>query len=219
MFRIVATRGADDQSAPEILADAPLERLPALLGEQGTRVWVDLTEPCGEVEVSITRDIFKFHPLAIEDCFESRVQPKIDEYEEYLYLITHGLHATSTAESAEVVELDAFVGPNYIVTHHTRSSRSVATVTEAVLKSGLPLRRGPMGVLHALLDRQVDGFEEQLDGVEERTPSSRTRSSRALPRATSPRCWRSSAISSSCGAGCPSSARWCCASAGRSSSW
>ena len=179
MFRIVATRGADQGSgaapgeAPsegsgEILADVPLERLPALLAEPGTFVWVDLTDPYGEVELSIVRDIFKFHQLAIEDCFESRVQPKVDEYEGYIYLITHGLHSSSTAESAEIVELDVFVGPKYIVTHHGRSSRSVAAVTEMVLKSGLPLRRGPMVVLHALLDRQVDGFEAQLDGMEER---------------------------------------------------
>jgi magnesium transporter len=180
MFRIVATRGADESATSEasekseaseaykILADVPLDRLPALLTEKGTHVWVDLTEPCGEVERSIVRDVFKFHQLAIEDCFESREHPKIDEYDSYVYLITHGLHATSTAESAEVVELDAFVGANYLVTHHIRSSRSVAAVTEMVLKSGLPLRRSPMVVLHALLDRQVDGFEEQLDGVEER---------------------------------------------------
>ncbi|HET6148393.1 MAG TPA: magnesium/cobalt transporter CorA [Polyangia bacterium] len=167
MFRIVATRGADEQSG-EIIAEAPLERLPGLLAEPGTFVWVDMIEPCGEVEVSIARDIFKFHQLAIEDCFESREHPKVDEYEGYLYLITHGLLATSTAEDAEVVELDAFVGPNYIVTHHSLSSRSVAAVTEMVLKSGLPLRRGPMGVFHALLDRQVDGFEAQLDSIEER---------------------------------------------------
>jgi len=183
MFRILAARGvrqasgdssgdawgdASGEASGEIQADVPLERLPALLAEDGTFVWVDMTDPSGEVELSIARDIFKFHELAIEDCFESRVQPKIDEYEGYVYLITHGLHATSTAESAEIVELDVFVGPRYIVTHHTRSSRSVAAVTEMVLKSGLPLRRGPMTVLHALLDRQVDGFEGQLDGIEER---------------------------------------------------
>jgi len=167
MFRIVATRGADGQ-AGEVVADAPLDRLPALLAEPGTFVWVDLMDPSGEAEVSIARDVFKFHQLAIEDCFGLRAHPKIDEYEGYLYVITHGLLATSNAEDAEAVELDAFVGPNYIVTHHALPSRSVAAVTEMVLKSGLPLRRGPMAVLHALLDRQVDGFEAQLDNIEER---------------------------------------------------
>ncbi len=163
VFRIIATRGPH-----EVIADAPLERLPELLAEQGTFVWVDLIGPAGEAEIAIARDFFKFHHLAIEDCFQSRPHPKIDEYEDYLYLITHGLRAGSTAESVEVVELDAFVGRDFIVTHHEQPSRSVSAVTEIVLKTGLPLRRGAMGVLHAVLDRQVEGLEDQLDAVEER---------------------------------------------------
>jgi magnesium transporter len=163
MFRIFAARGAD-----EIVADAPLERLSALLGEAGTSVWINLSPPCADLELTILRDVFHFHPLAIEDCFEARAHPKIDQYEGYLYLITHGLRAGSTPDSSEVVELDAFVGPNYLVTHHQLPSRSVAAVIETILKTGLPLRHGPFAVLHALLDRQVEGLEDQLDQIEER---------------------------------------------------
>jgi magnesium transporter len=159
----MATRGSD-----EIVADAPLSRLPALLAEPGTLVWVDLSAPVSDQDIAIVRDVFKFHQLAIEDCFESRAQPKIDDYDGYIYLITHGLASGSTAEDATVVELDAFVGPRYIVTHHALPSRSVGAVTESVLKTGLPLRRGSVAVLHALLDRQVDGLEETVDNIEER---------------------------------------------------
>lgn len=163
MYRIIAARASN-----EILPEAGVDQLPALLAEAGTTVWVDLYGTVTDVEASIVRDVFKFHPLAIEDCFESRAHPKIDEYEGYLYVITHGLRAGSTAESVDVVELDAFVGKNYIVTHHSETSRSVAGVTEVVLKTGVALRRGPMAVLHALLDRQVEGLEDQIDAVEER---------------------------------------------------
>jgi magnesium transporter len=163
VFRIIATRGSD-----EIVADAPLSRLPALLAEPETNVWVDLTAPVTDEDIAIVRDVFRFHQLAIEDCFESRAHPKIDEFDGYIYLITHGLASSSTAEDATVVELDAFVGPRYIVTHHALPSRSVTAVMEAVLKTGLPLRRGSVAVLHALLDRQVDGLEETLEHIEER---------------------------------------------------
>lgn len=163
MIRIIATRG-DGQ----LVADAPLEGLPALLAEPGTFVWVNLTPPIGDVELSLLRETFRFHPLAIEDCFEFRTHPKIDEYDGYLYLITHGLSANSTAESGDVVELDAFVSEKSLVTHHHQPSRSVAAVIEIVLKTGFPLRRGPFDVLHAILDRQVEGLEEQLDSIEER---------------------------------------------------
>jgi magnesium transporter len=163
VFRIIATRGSD-----EIVADAPLSRLTSLLQEPGTNVWADLSSPTTDEDIAIVSDIFRFHQLAIEDCFESRPHPKVEEIDNYIYCITHGLASGSTAEDATVVELDAFVGPGYVVTHHTLPSRSVAAVTESVLKTGLPLRRGSVGVLHGLLDRQVDGLEETLDHIEER---------------------------------------------------
>jgi magnesium transporter len=163
VYRIIATRGAD-----ELVADASLERLPVLLSEPETMVWVDLTAPTTDEDLAIVRDVFRFHQLAIEDCFESRPHPKVEEYEGYLYTITHGLATGSTAEDATEVELDAFVGHRYIVTHHDLPSRSVNGVSEVVLRTGLPLRRGPVGVLHALLDRQVEGLEETVDNIEER---------------------------------------------------
>jgi magnesium transporter len=163
VFRIIATRGPD-----EIVVDAPAERLPALLAEPQTFVWVALSAPTTPEDQAIVRDVFKFHPLTIEDCFETRTHPKIEEFPGYLYMITHGLRAGSTAEDVQAVELDAFLGPRFIVTHNSQASRSVAAVTESVLKSGLPLRRGPVGLLYALLDRQVEGLEEVLDDIEQR---------------------------------------------------
>jgi magnesium transporter len=163
MHRIFATRGP-----AELLVDAPLARLPELLDERDTFVWVSLSEPHTPEEETMLRELFRFHPLAIADCFETRTHPKVEDYGGYLYLLTHGLSAASTAENVEPVELDAFVGARFIVTHVSQPSRSVDDTIEAVLKSGLPLRRGPMGVLHALLDRQVEGLETVIDDVEER---------------------------------------------------
>jgi magnesium transporter len=163
MLRIIATRGPHD-----LVLDAPPERLAALLADPQAFVWVSLSGPATPEDVAVLRDVFKFHPLTLEDCFESRTHPKIEEFEGYLYLITHGLRAGSTAEDIQPVELDAFVGARYIVTHVSQPSRSVAAVTESVLRSGLPLRRGPVAVLHAILDRQVEGLEEVLDDVEKR---------------------------------------------------
>jgi magnesium transporter len=153
-----------EQAIRETTPDA----LPALLARREARIWVDLTVPVGDAEAAIVRDVFKFHELAIEDCFASRAHPKIDEYEGYLYLITHGLSAEATAEIAEPVELDAFLGPNYLVTYHAVPSRSVAAVTEQVTRTGIPLRQGVAVVLHAILDRQIDGLESVLDNIEAR---------------------------------------------------
>jgi magnesium transporter len=163
VIRIFAVRGPD-----ELLIDVPVERLPDLVGQPDTYVWVDLTSPTSPAEQALLTDVFEFHPMAIEDCLGIRPHPKIDEYPDYLYLITHGLKSGSTAEAIQPDELDAFLGPRYLVTHHDQESRSVAAVVATVLKAGLPLRRGPVAVLHALLDRQVDGLDEVIDDVEQR---------------------------------------------------
>jgi len=163
VFRILAALPGEPA-----VREASVDELPALLARPDARTWVDLTAPIGDAEMAIVRDVFKFHPLTIEDCFASRAHPKIDEYDGYLYIITHGLSAGATAESAEPVELDAFLGPNYLVTHHAEASRSVAAVMDQVTRSGIPLHQGTAAVLHAILDRQIDGLESVLDNIEAR---------------------------------------------------
>ena len=163
MFRIVAALPAEPA-----VRDASVDELPSLLARRGARVWVDLTPPITDADMAIVRDVFKFHPLTIEDCFATRAHPKIDEYDGYLYIITHGLSAGATADSAEPVELDAFLGPNYLVTYHAEASRSIAAVMDQVMRSCIPLQQGTAAVLHAILDRQIDGLESVLDNIEAR---------------------------------------------------
>jgi magnesium transporter len=163
VLRIFAVRGPEP-----LVVDSSADQLPALLNDSDTYVWVDLTSPTTPEERALLSDVFEFHPVAIEDCLGVRTHPKIDEFEGYLYIITHGLKAGSTAEAIQPDELDVFLGSRYLVTHHADDSRSVAAVIETVLKAGLPLRRGPVAVLHALLDRQVEGLEGVIDDVEER---------------------------------------------------
>jgi magnesium transporter len=163
VFRILATVPGDPS-----VRERAAEELPALLSQPAARVWVDMTPPIGDAEQAIVRDVFKFHPIAIEDCFASRAHPKVDEYDGYIYIITHGLSAGATADSAEPVELDAFLGANYLVTFHLGDSYSVSAVIDQVTRTGIPLTQGVTPVLHAILDRQIDGLEAVLDNIEAR---------------------------------------------------
>jgi magnesium transporter len=162
MIRIVATRGD-----MELLTDVSVEALPGLLDDPTVLMWVDLSGEVDPASDRIVREIFRFHPLAIEDCFEAREQPKIDDYDTYLYIITHGLTAGSTALETDTVELDAFVGKRYLLTYHAKPSRSIAGAADLVARGGGPLRRGPAALLHMILDRQVDDIVPVLDGIEE----------------------------------------------------
>src|SRR5438128_1399912 len=73
--------------------------LPALLEEKDSVVWVDfLGETPEQIEQAkhILLETFKFHYLTVEDCIETRNQPKVEAYPDYIYLIVHGIKPGET---------------------------------------------------------------------------------------------------------------------------
>jgi magnesium transporter len=164
-IRIVAVR-----AGKEFLPDVRVEDLPPLLRDPEVNIWIDTWGTENPPAVALARDLFRFHPLAIDDCFEAREHPKIDGFEDgYVFLITHGITARATPERSDTVELDAFLGKRYLFTYHEHPSRSVAAVSQQTTRDhGGHLRRGPAAVLHAILDRQVDSIEPVLEALEER---------------------------------------------------
>ena len=87
-----------------------LEELPELLNDKSNLVWVDLR---GETDEEIAQskyillDIFNFHPLTVEDCIETRNQPKVEAFPSYIYFIIHAIRPGETAPTNFVTkELD-----------------------------------------------------------------------------------------------------------------
>lgn len=159
---------ASPQSTAGCIRQISTSELPALLVRPEVTIWLDLCAPVDEADEALLRDVFRFHPMTLEDTFAAREQPKIAPFDGYLYVITHGLLAGSTADFAESLELDAFLGKNFLVTHHAKPSRSVAGITDAVLRDGGPMRRGSTLLLHAILDTQIEGISEVVEGIEAR---------------------------------------------------
>src|SRR5271170_119561 len=95
--------------------------------DKGLLIWVNLFAPTSEETKSILEDVFAFHPLAIEDCLAVSRYPKIEDYEDYLYLVMHAV-AFSKEDQFRTTELDLFIGKTFLVTHH---SEPLATVTAA----------------------------------------------------------------------------------------
>src|SRR5438309_7911464 len=98
--------------AGEVVAQ-PEPRL-AELHEHGV-TWVHLNAPRqDEAETLALR--FGWHPLDLEDVLSKRQRPKIDEYPEYLFIVLHFPVYDKAAKRLNAAELDAFIGPNYLVT-------------------------------------------------------------------------------------------------------
>ena len=142
--------------------DLELEALRLVHGDKGLILWVDLEAPTDEEIKLILEGVFNFHPLAIEDCVTPSSLPKIEDYDDYLFMVTHAVDFTRTDKFA-TTELDLFLGKEFLVTFHRTPLRSVATALERVSKS---TARGPDRLAHTLLDHLVDNYQPVMDELQ-----------------------------------------------------
>jgi magnesium transporter len=142
------------------------QMLAALHDREGL-LWVDLEDP-DEFETECLVEIFNFHDLALDDCLNDLSQPKVDDYEEYLFLVLHAVNVGSDKEILST-ELDVFLGPNYVVTFHKRPLQSVEVTRElAQKKPDSLLGHGSDKLVHQLLDQLVDRYQPVIDRYDEK---------------------------------------------------
>lgn len=153
--------------SPQVETGFTVEQLPELLKEENSVIWVDMAEPT-DADDRVLLDIFRFHPLTVEDCRENRHYPKIEEFPDYLYFIVHGVTANTTPDRFNTIELDGFLGRNYVITYHHEMFRSINNVKKQLTTSPVACQRGPAFLLHQILDQIVDYYSPVLDDFDER---------------------------------------------------
>lgn len=137
------------------------------LADRQGLLWVDLEDPSPQ-EVSILSKTFAFHPLAIEDCLSPELQhPKIDDYGDYLFLIFHAVQPDFPLDITDTVELNIFVGKNFVVSYHRSPLKGLAGMWERARKDERVMSRGAHFLLHDILDTLVDEYLPLLDRMDE----------------------------------------------------
>jgi len=142
--------------------DLELEALRLVRADKGLLLWVDLDNPTPEEIKAILETTFQFHPLAIEDCVAPSSLPKVEDYEDYLFIVTHAVDFTRT-EKFNTTELDFFLGKDFLVTFHTAPLRSVSTMIERATKAAGVGPRGPDRIAHTLIDLLVDNYAPVIE--------------------------------------------------------
>ena len=155
------------QGAEKVESGFSADQLPELLKEETSVIWVDMEEPT-EADDRILLDVFRFHPLTVEDCRETRNYPKVEEFPGYLYFIVHGVKADTSPDHFNTIELDAFIGPNYVITYHHDMFRSINNVKKLLSTSPVACQRGAAFLMHQVLDQIVDYYSPVLDDFDER---------------------------------------------------
>ncbi len=95
--------------------------------------------------------------------------PKVDDYTDYLFLVVHGIRFDAPTDQFETRELDIFLGPNYLVTHHKGPMRSIAFARDLCGKDlQVAVARGADFLLHQILDRMFENYFPSLDAIEDK---------------------------------------------------
>lgn len=143
--------------------DLEIEALRLVRGDKGLVLWVNLSEPTPEETKSVLEGVFQFHPLAIEDCVTPSSLPKVEDYEDYLFLVMHAVDF-NRADKFTTAELNLFLGREVLVTYHRHPLKSVSSVIERCAKATGVVARGPDRLAHLVLDSLVDNYKPVTDG-------------------------------------------------------
>ncbi len=147
------------------------DELPELLKDETNVVWVDLqgeTPEHLEEAKDVLLNVFGFHYLTVEDCVETRNQPKVEAFEKYLYFIVHGVKPGETnPANFATKELDGYLGSNFVVTFHVERFRSIKTAKQHIRASTFHCQRGAAYLLHHILDELVDLYMPIVDKYDE----------------------------------------------------
>ncbi|MBI3213770.1 MAG: magnesium and cobalt transport protein CorA [Mycobacterium sp.] len=157
------------------------------LGQQAF-VWVGLHEP-DEHQMQSVAETFCLHPLAVEDAVHAHQRPKLERYDNTLFLVLKTVNYVpheSIALAREIVEtgeIMVFVGPDFVVTVRHGDHTGLAGVRKKMENEHQQLALGPYAVMHAIADHVVDSYLEvtrlmecDIDAIEEEafSPNART---------------------------------------------
>ncbi len=149
------------------LGDIPVAEISDYMMRPDCFVWVALFEPAVD-EIDEVAKEFELHPLAVEDAHKGHQRPKIEEYDDSLFVVLQTLEPASDAKAAALTdgEVAIFAGRNYILSVRHRTQRGFTDVRARCEREPELLRHGPGFVLYALMDSVVDRYFPILDGME-----------------------------------------------------
>jgi magnesium transporter len=130
--------------------------------EPGDFVWVGLHHPTEE-EIDEVADVFGLHPLAVEDAVKAHQRPKLEHYDDVLFLVLKTLWYVDADDAVETGEIAMFVGPDFVVSVRHGEGAELRSAREFLEKSEGVLHHGPGAVMYAVCDHVVDGYIDVAD--------------------------------------------------------
>ena len=132
--------------------------------DTGDFVWVGLHEPTKH-ELETVAELYDLHPLAVEDALTAHQRPKLERYEESLFLTLKTLWYVDANDAVEVGEINMFIGENFVVTVRHGAGGGLHDARIALEGMENVLAHGPSAVVYAVCDQVVDNYEKVAEDL------------------------------------------------------
>lgn len=127
--------------------------------EAGDFVWVGVHDP-EQDELDLVSELFDLHPLAVEDALHAHQRPKLERYDDGLFMVLKTLWYVDERDAVETGEINLFLGPGFVVSVRHGEGTELGSARRDLEHRAELLSHGPSAVLYAICDRVVDGYED-----------------------------------------------------------
>ena len=129
-------------------------------------VWVGLHDPT-EDELDAVRDLYDLHDLAVEDALRAHQRPKVERYDDSLFIVLKTLWYVDEDDAVETGEISLFVGDKFVISVRHGQGGGLTGARHQLEGMSTVLAHGPSAVVYAVCDQVVDRYEEVADSLQE----------------------------------------------------
>ena len=147
-------------ASPTSLADT----FRALHDTPGGMAWIGLYRP-SQAEIHSLAEEFDLHELAVEDAISAHQRPKLERYDDTLFVVLRAADYLDVPEEVAFGELHVFVGPNFVITVRHSESPDLSHVRRRMEADPELLAMGTQAVLFAIIDTVVDEYAPVVAGL------------------------------------------------------
>ncbi|MBK9007113.1 MAG: Cobalt/magnesium transport protein CorA [Anaerolineales bacterium] len=150
-----------------IRKDIPPQEFTKLIRDRRSLLWVDFVNEPDENSLPILQG-FGFHSLSIEDALQQTHSPKLDDWGNYLYIVMNYMDVKENGKlwESDVDELDIFLGPNYIVTHHEFPIPAIDETWASCDRDVRNVQEGADHLLYKIMDFLVAGYMPTVERID-----------------------------------------------------
>jgi magnesium transporter len=142
---------------PEVISDH--------LAEDDTIVWMDVCQPT-EAEFAVVAEEFDLNPLAVEDALHERQRPKLDHYDDHVFISLYAVHLDHDSGELVASELAVFAAPRYLITVRKTADLSIDPLVRRWDDNADLAKHGVGFLLWGLLDVVVDGHFDTVESLD-----------------------------------------------------